>query len=507
MRLAWLWATAQQLAPYVALTIVVLFLAQWLLGWDGAPVWAMRAIWLFALGLIAVAAGLRITDWDASRAAERGLGARDALTTALEFTDPTDEVHGTIQARAEQIAATASPASAIPMRARPDRLRQVGLAAAVAILIALLPPIGDTPALSLDLQTALEEEAQEVERIAEAIAAEDVENAEEIIEELRRLAEELRAAESLEEALEALERTDTRLEALLDPNQLAQKAAVQGLATDLALRPLVDGTLDAADQFEQLAQGLDQLSEPELQALADRLADLAESQAAGNPSLSTQLAQAAASLSMGDLAAASEALSQAAASQRSGVSQARGQQAISETQRGLDAISSRLSGEGGADGSGAGEGEGGEGGQGEGGSQGSGTGQDGDGGQAAPSGQISDVAPGAGDASGQGGQGTVGAGSGEDHGTEVSQNTVYDPVVTGPVSDLLQVDISGGDARGDITQLKDAPTQLGESVVPYATVLPRYLNVAADALAALRLPPTMRGIVQSYFDRLAEAAR
>ncbi len=508
MRLAWLWATAQQLAPYLGGLIVAMFLAEWLLDWDGALTWSLTATTLFALGLASIALGLRITDWDASRAAERGLGARDALTTALEFTDPSDEVHGAIQERAERIALSASPSTAIPVRARPDRLRQVGLAAAIALLIALLPPIGDTPALSIDLQTALEAEAQEVERIADAIAAEDVENADEIIAELRRLAEELRAAATLEEALDALEDTETRLDAMLDPNQLAQKAAVQGLANDLALRPLVDGTLDAAEQFEQLSQILDQLSEPELRALQDRLEDLAESQAAGNPSLSTQLSQAAASLSSGDLAGASQALSEAADAQRSGVSQARGQQAISETQRGLDSISSRLSGEGSPDGTGVGDGEGAEGGEGsQEGSQGSGSGQQGSGDGASPSGAISDVAPGGGGASGQGGEGTVGAGSGEDHGTEVSTSSVYDPAVTGPASDLLQVDISGGDAQGDITQLKDAPTFEGESVVPYATVLPRYLNVAADALAALRLPPAMRGIVQSYFDRLAEAAR
>jgi hypothetical protein len=44
-------------------------------------------------------------------------------------------------------------------------------------------------------------------------------------------------------------------------------------------------------------------------------------------------------------------------------------------------------------------------------------------------------------------------------------------------------------------------------VVPYAQVLPEYLNQAADALGELRLPPSMRGIVQTYFDLLAAEAR
>jgi len=43
--------------------------------------------------------------------------------------------------------------------------------------------------------------------------------------------------------------------------------------------------------------------------------------------------------------------------------------------------------------------------------------------------------------------------------------------------------------------------------VPYAQVLPNYLGEAADTLSTLQLPPSLRGIVQSYFDRLATEAR
>lgn len=509
IRLAWLSATAQQLAPYLGLLIVIIFLTDWLTAWNGSIAWSLGALAGFVLALGTRAATFRITDWEVSRAAERGLGARDAFTTALEFSDPGNDVHRAIQAEADEIAFTASPKQAIPVRPQADRLRQVGLAAALALALAFLPPLSDTPALSTDIQTALEAEAQEVERIADAIAAEEVENSEELLEELRRLAEELRTAQSLEEALESLADADTRLDAKLDPNQLAQKAAVQGLANDLALRPLVDGsTLDAASQFEELAEILDQLSEPELRALQDRLSQLATSQAAGNPDLANQLSDAASSLAAGDLASAQQALTQAASEQREGVSQARGQQAISEVQSALGSISSRLSGEG-AEGEGEGSaGDGGQGGEGQPGTEGGpGQGEGGQSGSAAPGGEISDVAPGSGDAEGQGGEGTVGTGSDDEHGTSVETASVYDPAYSGPASDLLQVHISGSDGQGDITGLKDAPTQQGESVVPYATVLPQYLNEAADALGALRLPPAMRSIVQSYFARLAAAAQ
>ena len=484
IRVAWLSATAQQLAPYLGLIIVGMLLFDWLTRWNNGVVFSLLAVAGFTVALAIGAVSKRISAWDVARAAERGLNARDAFTTALEFDDPSDEIHRTIQTEADEIAAGSSPAEAIPLKARPDRLRRFGLALGIAVALALIPPLGGSQALSIDVQTALEAEAEELERIADAIEAQDLEHKEELAEELRRLAEELRAAQTLDEALESLDKSETRLDALKDPNALAQKAAVQGLASDLALRPLVDGTsLDASTQLEELAQQLDQLSEPELRALQDRLNDLAASQAAGNPDLASQLSEAASDIGSGDLAAASQALSDAAASQSQGVSAARGQNAISELQSALAAINSRLSGDGTpAEGSG-GEGIG-EAGEGEPGSQGgAGQGEGGQGGDAAPGGEISDVAPGAGDASGQGGEGTVGAGEGDDHGTEVDTSSVYDPAVTNSASDLLQVHIGGSDILGDITGSQDTDTQHGEAIVPYATVLPQYLNEAADALA------------------------
>jgi hypothetical protein len=72
---------------------------------------------------------------------------------------------------------------------------------------------------------------------------------------------------------------------------------------------------------------------------------------------------------------------------------------------------------------------------------------------------------------------------------------------------VVQVGIDGGSADGAVTGKAEAPTSRGESVVPYAQVLPEYLNQAADALGELQLPPSMRGIVQTYFDLLADEAR
>lgn len=524
MRLVWLTATAQRYAPYVGLSVVVIMAVDWMTSFERGLEVSAGILAAFLLALVLRAAALRITPWDAARAAERGLGARDALTTALEFTDDADPIHRLIQQRAERLADESRASAALPIRADRSRLRQVAMAGALALIIGLLPPLGSTPAMSSDLDAALDEEAERIETIADAVEETEVDTSDEIVDELRNLAQELRSAESLEQALQSIEDSESRLGEQLDPDFLSQKAAVQGLARDLALRPLAeDAPLDAGSQFSELADSLDSLSEPERAALADRLADLAESQSAGNAELSSQLSEAARAVEEGNMSDAARALEQAAAEQQSGLDGARGQQALTETQRALEGTRTRLSGDGigqqgqGQEGQGEGQGEGegqgqgqgqGEGqgtgdGQGEGQGQGAGQGGDPTGG----GGEITGVAPGDGDASGQGQQGSIGAGDGQDHGTDVETANVFSPLDEGSLADLVQVDIEGGTGEGDVIGEAEGPTARGESVVPYAQVLPEYLNQAADAMGELQLPPSMRGIVQSYFDLLADKAR
>lgn len=514
MRLAWMSATAQRFAPHLGVALVVVFAVDWLTPFEDGLLAAGALLALAAILLVVGAFSFRISDWDASRAAERGLKARDILTTALEFTDAEDGVHRIIQNRADRLAADSRPSLAIPIHADRKRLSQLGLAAAIAVLIGLLPPLGSSPALSSDVAEAIETEVTQIEEIADAVAEADVETSDEIVAELERVAEELRRAETLDEAVRTLEDADARLEGKVDPGFLSQKAAVQGLARDLALRPLAPGApLDATSQFEQLAEELNSLSPQEIEALRDRLNDLAGSQAAGNPALSSQLSQAARALGEGDLASAASSLQHAAAGQQSGLEGARGQQALTETRRALEGSRARLGGAGQEQGpgqeQGQGEGEGeGEGqGQGEGAGQGQGQGSGGQPVAGGASGEISGVAPGTGNAAGRGGEGTVGQGAEANHGTEVETSNIFSPVEDGNVSDLVQIDIDGGSGEGEIVGRADTPTLTGQSVVPYAQVLPDYLNEAADALDEVQLPPAMRIIVQNYFDRLADAAR
>jgi hypothetical protein len=101
----------------------------------------------------------------------------------------------------------------------------------------------------------------------------------------------------------------------------------------------------------------------------------------------------------------------------------------------------------------------------------------------------------------------VGAGTGEDHDSDVATANVFSPLDEGALSDLVQVGIDGGSGDGDVIGRADIESTTGEAVVPYAQVLPDYLNQAADALDELQLPPSMRNIVQTYFQLLADEAR
>jgi hypothetical protein len=198
MRLAWLMATLQFVAPFVAGLVAVVALVEWLTPLEALTLPALAAVALM-LGLVLVwAAVFRISDWDAARSAERGLGARDTLTTALEFSDESEPLHSQIQNRADRIVDASRPRDAIRMLTYRDRLRNTAFLALAALVIGLLPPLGSDPAISAGVQEALAAEADEIERIADAVEAAEVERGAEIAEELRQLAQELREVKTLE---------------------------------------------------------------------------------------------------------------------------------------------------------------------------------------------------------------------------------------------------------------------------------------------------------------------
>ena len=113
---------------------------------------------------------------------------------------------------------------------------------------------------------------------------------------MEELARELASAPDLPRGQEALDAAARELAGQLSPNLLAQKAAVRGLDRSLASSPLPGAAAggDAAEQLRSAAAGLAQLSPEQRQALAERLAAMAATQAAGNTDAASALSAAAA---------------------------------------------------------------------------------------------------------------------------------------------------------------------------------------------------------------------
>ena len=113
MRTAWLLTTFQLAIPVFAGAAAGFLFVGWLAGWESSAQ-LVGAIAGGGIAVLLVGAGvLRISTWDAARAAERGLAAKDLLTTSLEFTDVDDPLHQEIQDRAADLVDRSEPRQAI----------------------------------------------------------------------------------------------------------------------------------------------------------------------------------------------------------------------------------------------------------------------------------------------------------------------------------------------------------------------------------------------------------
>src|SRR5439155_25808616 len=129
---------------------------------------------------------------------------------------------------------------------------------------------------------------------------------------------EVSKAGSLSKGTKAADASARRLGEKLDPNLVAEKAAVRGLDRSLAANPLpgAQQQASASDQLKAAASALGSLSAAQRAALASRLAALAATQATGNGAAQQALSQAWQALPRGGLAARAAGLQQAADAQR-----------------------------------------------------------------------------------------------------------------------------------------------------------------------------------------------
>ena len=524
LRLTWTAATLQWAAPAVAIAALALVMIGRLRPWAWLEPAALVVAVVVVVGVAIGAVLVRIPDLVAARAADRGLHTRDALAAALEVGDEPGPFTARVQARATEAAAGASAREAVPMPRALRRMAASSVLAAGALGLAWMPnPQDDVRRDRAAEQAALEAEADDLREAADALdelpGAGEAEAA--LAEQLRALADEMDDASSLEEGLAALTEAQAALEAQIPADLLARKAATTGLDRSLEAAPLPGTTGgSAAEQLEQLAESVAGLSLDEQAALAERLGELADTQAVGNPDAAEALDAAAAALAAGDVAAAQAALGEAAAAQASATASAQAGEAAAAAASAVAASaadaqaaaagSGEQAGAGQGQGEGQGEGEGQGSGTGSGSGQGQGSGQGSGGGQGAggtASGNVGAGGSRTGSGSGQGGQGRPSGGTGDSGQSPTgderggSDPLVYDPSYTD--GEQLDAGGSGSGRPGETVGRTDGATGSGQVQVPLSQLGDDYLVRATEALNRGDLPPSSEAVIRAYFDAIA----
>lgn len=531
LRLAW---AVDRAARAIAMTaggvLVVFVVGRWVPLSPVVVFGAWGALGAAVAGVAVRAATMRVPLLIAARAADRGLGGRDQVATAWEIAGrgPTGPIEPVQVERAAAFVTGRRASDAVRVRV-PDRPAAAAVAAiAIAAILAALPSPADGIAAARAVEAAaIEEQRDLAARLAEA--AEELattEHDEDLVKTLEDLTAQLEEAKTLEEADQAIDEAESDLLSQLDPDALAERAAVVGLERSLSQDPLPGGVPDdsASEQLEALAQAAEGLSERKRADAADRLAGVARTAEATNPALGAALRDAARALRSGG--SASEALSRAAGAQRSAVSSAAASDRLTAALSRVGQLREGLAGAAGGGAQDDGQGRAGEG-EGEGNGAGEGSGQGG--------------TPGLGDATGQGaagagfgeggGLGEGGAGSiertrdgglaqvpsdfgstgsssyGLNPGDQVARGGVYDPgslsssgieeQITGQLGEGGEEDLLPG-ARG--------VGERGEVLVPFHEVLPHYRRAFVRAVQTEAIPISLRTLVRDYFAALIEAA-
>ncbi|CAA9564669.1 MAG: hypothetical protein AVDCRST_MAG73-4048 [uncultured Thermomicrobiales bacterium] len=505
-----------------ALIVALLARVRPLLLPDELRVWIAAAVGGGALlGLVAGAV------WPApaatvARRADRALGLRERLGTALELRlIPGGTSAAFVQGQLADTVAAARAARRVP-RLGPEIERRPVFGLGGLALLAALAVWAPNP-----------QDDRVRERRADAAAVEAAEAA------VDGLAAEVAARTDLDPATkDALAARLADLAAALDPGAMTdEEATTEIAAAESDLRRLEDATVPqraqalreaapalqtsgataevgnalaagdlpaAAAALAGLGEQAQSLSAKEQQALAAKLAELAAAQAGTDPGLPAALQAAAGAMAAGDSGAAAGALDQAAgavsalaADQAAGQAAARAagglaaaRQGLGESQQAQPPGQGAGQGQGEENGSGQGQGQG----QGEGQGQGAGAGA-GSGGSTArtnPGGQGGDAQPRLGEA----GQ----AGSRE-------EESVYAPAGNLGQTGAGDPDFVAGQ-EGQGQEQTGAQTGAGlatDATVPYAAVYGDYARQASRDLEQGVVPPPLQDYVRDYFSALEPA--
>lgn len=522
LRGLWLVSTMVWFAPVVAGAAALLVAIGRVRPWAWPETAAIAVVGIAAVAVSITAFVLRVPDSVAARAADRGLGSRDGIATAVEIEPDHGPFAALVHERAQALTTGVDLRRALPLRVAPRRLVAGGALGALALIGGVAGnPQDDVRRQRAADQAAIAAAADDVEAAAEALAErlEPEAEAEAIVAELEALAAALDEASTLDEARELLDRAEAALQAGLTPESLARKAAVSGLERSTAATPLPGAQPGdtAAAQLDAAAAALEGLDEGAQADLAERLERLAETQAVGSPAAAGALGQAAAALGEGDIAAAAGALADAANAHRTAAAGAAADDGrrsalgtVDGARRALQGDGQRQgqgdgegNGDGDGDGSGQGQGEG----QGQGNGQGQGQGNGGQGGQN-PNGGASGPVAGAqgGNGAGQGGQGTAQGTPGADPVGEEARTdepSLFDPQGSGD-DEVALGGTPTGDDPGEVVGRGDGLSTTGSAFVPLSQALDSFRQRVTTALDDPVLSPSMRELVRSYFGRLTE---
>lgn len=284
-----------------------------------------------------------------ARRADAELGLCDRLATALELGrgDPARSrrfdaaLVASQQSDALAIARALDPGQAFPLR-WPTRL--LALAAgclAAALLLAYFPnPMDAILAERAAVVAVAEEQAEQLEELAEELAADetlDPAEREELLRQLREAIESLRNNPGdREQAMADVAKLEEALRRQLDPESAARRAALEGLTADLATLaaqtspPLGgrEGGEEAARLLQELAEQVAEMSPEAQENLADALAEAAARVAGSDAALASALSQLAQSVRSGQ--SSPQAVQSAADALRAASADASLQQALAQ---------------------------------------------------------------------------------------------------------------------------------------------------------------------------------
>lgn len=500
LRLAWAVATLQVVAPMVALAALAMVVAGRMFD---IPASDIVALWMVT-GVVVLIGGYavfcRVPEMLVARAADRGLGTRDAFATSLEFTDETDDDFAQrVQARAQELAAVSTSKAAVPLRLRRRPTGIAVLVAPAAIVLALMANPQDAMRQDRARDAAAIEATADVLRSEAERIAQQPEGAA-AAERLEQLAADLEKTDSLDKAQELLDQAAAELRDQVGPDLLAKKAATEGLQRSLENSPLPGTTHEEAaeqtvqQQLDALAAELPSMTAAERAETAQRLEDLAATQEAGDPATADALRDAAQALREGDVAGAQARLGEAGQANAQAASEAAQQTAASEAAQAAANAGEQLANAGNGQSAGQGDGQGS--GQGSGSGSGSQQGSGGAGGN--PSGSVGGGSGSAGD----GGQGGVGTGAGHTDGSGGPDlDTIYDPA-HGTGGETGSVGGGTGTGQGGTVGTTNGQTNSGSSQVQVSDVLDAYTRQATDAMNNPSVPPAIRALVLAYFNQL-----